>query len=398
MTDLQPAAIDTSPSTELTPASAPQNPTSYKPDAAPEPKPEAKPLSARQALEKASQEIEGKKPEAKPEPAKAEPAKTDVKVEADPKPAQPRENGKFASNTEQPKSSEPTAPEVKGAGQDGEDNTRSSEGRGHDTPPARFLPKAKEDWGNTPESVRQEIHRAIQNTEKGMEEYRESHEFRKELKQFEDMARQHGVTVKQALESYTNIDQQLRSDPAGALEKILRNIGLTPQQYAQHIMGQAQQAQQNPQSVQQQRLEQQVQQLTQQIQQLTQGTQQDRESARLAEVQRTVIDPFIANHPRYTELEQDIAFFLNSDRIPSTLNERQRLETAYDMAERINPAPHQASQARLNTAPAQKPLNPAGEKSIKGTPDPGADIPGNKGKLKTRDSIRAAAAELGIQL
>lgn len=405
MTDLAPSTptADTAPSTQLAPAQGTPNPTSFKPDAAPEPKPEAaKPLTARQALEKAAADvkIDGAKP-AEPkaaEPKAAEP-KPEAKAEAVPKAEQPRENGKFApANPEQQPSSASTA-EVKGTGQDGDIATRPSEGRGHDVPPARFLPRAKEQWANVPDDVKGEVHRALENAEKGMAEYRESHEFRKELRDFEQMAKASGTTVKQAIENYVAIDQQLRQNPVAALERILQSVGITPQQYAQHVLGQAQQQQQNPNYAPMQQMQRQIEQMTQTIQQLTQGSQQDRESARLAEVQRTIIEPFKASHPRYEELQSDIYFFLNSDKIPSTLSEHQRLETAYDMAERINPAPLSAAQGRVTPAlTPERPINPAGEKSIKGTPTPGTNLAGDKGKLSPRDAIRAAAAEHGIQM
>src|SRR3546814_11090392 len=54
----------------------------------------------------------------------------------------------------------------------------------------------------------------------------------------------------------------------------------------------------------------------------------------------TIIDPFKRDHPRYAELEQDIAFFLQSGKIPTSLSPSDRLAAAYDMAERINPPSH----------------------------------------------------------
>src|SRR3546814_19579152 len=54
----------------------------------------------------------------------------------------------------------------------------------------------------------------------------------------------------------------------------------------------------------------------------------------------SIIDPFKRDHPRYAELEQDIAFFLQSGKIPTSLSPSDRLAAAYDMAERINPPSH----------------------------------------------------------
>lgn len=343
------------------------------------------------ALNKAFEE-QGVKPDIddptpKPKEPKAEAKeKTEPKAKAEPKeqesPSRERaEDGKFKPREpKDPETEEPSEPKSEdvGAEQDGEDKTRSSEGRNIDTPPARFLPRAKEKWGTVDPDVRGEVYRALDTMQKGLDESEGDRQFRKELKDFEAMAAQHGTTVRGALENYTRIDQQLRNDPAAGVESILRSIGLTPQQYAQFVLGQAQQQQQNPQAAQTQQLQQQIAHLTQTVQQLTQGSQREREAARVAEVERMVIEPFKASHPRYDELEADIVFFLNSDKIPSTLNEHQRLETAYDMAERINPAPSFAK-GPLNTAQAA-PLTQAGNKSVSGSPSSG--IPTSKPKKK----------------
>lgn len=396
MTDLPNNIPDGAPSTELAPNSSTQNATNYKPDA-PVEKEEVK-LSARQALEKAAQE-QTKEPEAKAEKP-ADKAKPELKAEepkAEDKPARERaEDGKFKGKQPEQEPSDSTSEvageEVKEAGEE----KRSSEGRDPKSPPPGFLPRAREKWGTVDPDVQNEVYRALDNFEKGKAEYQEDRNFRRELSSFEQMAKEAGTSVRAALENYTSIDRQLREDPAGGVARILQSIGLTPQQYAQYVMGQAQQQQQNPQSVETQRLQQQIQQLTQTVQQLTQGTHQDRESARIAEVERSVVAPFRASHPRFDELQGDIAFFLNSDKIPSTLNEHQRLETAYDMAERINPAPYSSAE-RVSTAPQSRPLNPAGQKSIKGTPDSNVTTR-EKGKVSTRDAIKAAAAEIGVNL
>jgi len=370
---------------------------SYTPDA-PEPKaaPEAKPLSSREALEKAADELEAKgtkigndeaddKPEVKPEPkreggkfAKADP------VEAKPEP------------TEQDEDTDPDAnAEGEETGQEDGTKDRSSEDRDIDKPPARFLPRAKEKWAEVDADVRGEVHRALQNAEKGLQEHRESHEFRKELREFEDMAREHGTTVKAAMTNYVAIDNLLKTDPVAGINRVLTSIGITPQQYAQHILNAPQQPPADPKVSQ---LERQIQQLTQQLQGVTQTTQQSQQEQQLQQVKQSIIEPFrasLGDDDRYEELEEDIAFFLNSDKIPPTLSAQKRLAAAYDMAERINPAGYtQQNTGRLNPATPVKPINPAGAKSIKGAPN-GTSVP-KSANLSTKEAIDASMRALGF--
>lgn len=370
---------------------------SYTPDA-PEPKaaPEAKPLSSREALEKAADELEAKgtkigndeadeKPEVKPEPKRegGKFAKAET-VEAKPEP------------TEQDEDTDPKAnAEGEETGQEDGTKDRSSEDRDIDKPPARFLPRAKEKWAEVDADVRGEVHRALQNAEKGLQEHRESHEFRKELREFEDMAREHGTTVKAAMTNYVAIDNLLKTDPVAGINRVLTSIGITPQQYAQHILNAPQQPPADPKVSQ---LERQIQQLTQQLQGVTQTTQQSQQEQQLQQVKQSIIEPFrasLGDDDRYEELEEDIAFFLNSDKIPSTLSAQKRLAAAYDMAERINPAGYtQQNTGRLNTATPERPINPAGAKSIKGAPN-GASVP-KSANLSTKDAIEASMRALGF--
>lgn len=370
----------------------------------PEEVPENPVEAAMQALEKDGAKF-GDENDATPEPEaeaekKEEPKAEDKKAEEKPK-AERGEDGKFkkvAAPVEE--SLDGDAEEVDGADeQDGEQEKRSSGERNFDVPPARFLPRAKEEWANVPESVRQETYRAFENLERGLEESRQDREFRKNLREYEDMATQAGTTIDAALKNYVAIDQELRTNPTNGIARILQSIGLTPQQYAQHIIGQEQMRQQNPQmyaqNQQTQALQQQVQQLQAQIQQMTQMTQQQQEESRLAAVENNIIAPFAAEHPRYHELEQDIAFFLNSGKIPSNLPERQRLEVAYDMAERINPAPSYAHRERVSPAPnAQRPINPAGKKSVKGAPTGAAPLA--SANLHGKEAIELAMRQMGL--
>lgn len=377
---------------------------SYTPDA-PEPKatPEAKPLSSREALEKAADEIEakgtkiGNDRDDKAEPAKPEPkprAEGGKFAKAEPAPTDPNtDKAAPAQDAEQDPDADPAEGEE--TGQEDGTKDRSSEDRDIDKPPARFLPRAKEKWAEVDPDVRGEVHRALQNAEKGLQEHRESHEFRKELREFEDMAKQHGTTVKAAMTNYVAIDNLLKTDPVAGINRVLASIGITPQQYAQHILNAPQQAPADPQIS---NLERQIQQLTQKLQGVTQTTQQSQQEQQLQQVKQSIIEPFRASlgeGDRYEELEEDIAFFLNSDKIPSTLSAQKRLAAAYDMAERINPVgQYQQNTERLKPATPVKPINPAGAKSIKGAPN-GTSVP-KSANLQSREAIEAAMRQIGL--
>lgn len=391
--DLAPSANE-QPSTVLTEQVNTQKPAEMKLEEQETPEPE-KPMSVDEAVRKAASDVAEKAEKGK---AEAEKPKVEPKAE---KPAPERgENGKFKpkeqpAETQEVQSSEADADDDGEGEQEGE-ATRSSEGRDIDKPPARFLPRAKEKWGDVDPDVRGEVHRALSEMQKGMEEYKESHDFRKELRPYEELAKASGTTVTRALENYTAIDRLLRENPTAGVEKVLQSIGVTPQQYAQHVLGQAQQQAQNPAMAQTQQLQGQIQQLQQQIMQLTQGTEQDKAAARIAEVERSVIAPFREQHERYDELESDIVFFLNSGKIPSNIPERQRLEYAYDMAERINPAPvYGKAESVIPANQVHKPLNPAGRKSVKGAPSAGTTLKRNSAVMSIEDSIKAAMAERG---
>lgn len=359
--------------------------------------------AAMQAMEKNGATF-GNEDDVTPEPVKDEKKADEKAEEKEPpkvedktkeKPVKARaEDGKFAKAemAEQESVTEETGDVDGEDGQENEQEKRSSGERETDRPPARFLASAKAEWSNTPQSVRDEVYRAMKNMDDGIAEYRQDREFRKSLSNFESMANQAGTTVPDAIARYVAIDQELRTNPSNAIQRILATINLTPEQYAQHVMGQAQQQRQNPQMAQNNALQQQVNALTQQIQQLTQGTQQDREIARLAEVERSIIAPFAAEHPRYHELQDDIAFFLNSGKIPSNLPEQKRLEEAYFMAEQINPV----GEVRIEglSARTQRPINPAGKKSIKGAPS-GA-TPAAGANLSGKEAIDFAMRKMGL--
>src|SRR5690554_2417837 len=138
--------------------------------------------STRDAIEKALDEVEAKdKDEAKAE-----------KPEEKPK-------GDKTAKADEPEAKE--AAEKPKAERDGSEARRQSEGRdaSHREPPARFVPEAREKWISAPREVRGEVHRIVQEYERELSDHKT---FREELKEYEDIAKQHGVTVKDTMARY----------------------------------------------------------------------------------------------------------------------------------------------------------------------------------------------------
>lgn len=330
-------------------------------------------------------EEEAKTEEAKAGQGKEEPKADKGEVKADEKAEdkakeekaerERAKDGKFAKTEklETPVEGKEGAPEKVATEQDGSER-RPSEGRQHVEPPARFLPKEKELWGNVPNSVKSAIQRISQEYEAEVTQHREASENWQKLSKFDQMAKQHNTNVHEALERYTALDGLLQNNPIEAIRQIMATRGITPEQYAHHVMNNpdahrapAPQAAPDP-AVKQMGSE--VENLKSQIEQM-----------RLEKAAADIITPFRAANPRYDELQDDIALFLQSGKIPASFSPQERLEAAYDMAVRINPTSAVAA-APVVEAIAAKTERPAkldaGTKSIRGAPtgqDPEEDDP-----------------------
>jgi len=313
------------------------------------------------------------------EPVKDEKEKPEVKADAETKEQKAEreraKDGKFAKaeKVEAPVEGKEGAPEKVATEQDGSER-RPSEGRQHVDPPARFLPKEREAWANVPNVVKSAISRIAQEHDTEVSQYRESHDNWQKLSKFDEMAKSHKTTVSDALERYTALDGLLQSQPLEAIRQILGTRGITPEQYAQHVMNnpEAHRAPAAPAAP-----DPAVRQMSGKVEQLEQTINEMRQEKAAAEI----INPFRAANPRYDELQDDIAFFLQSGKIPASLSPQERLEAAYDMAVRINPT-SAVETLQPREAPAAKTERPAkldaGTKSIRGAPtgqDPEEDDP-----------------------
>lgn len=311
---------------------------------------------------------------AKEEPAEKPEAKPEQKAE-EPKPERTRaEDGKFAQRQkdEQPK-----------------------EGRRLVEAPQSFLPQAREVWRNTPHAVQTEVARLVQEHEAASQQTRETVERYESIRQFDDLARSNGRDLRESLEKMGHVENLLQRNPLAGLNAILMEIGprkADGQPFSLYEVAQFV-AQQEPSSYQQM---------------VAQGQQPDepKEDPRVAQLEQrlaqmaeqqahaTIVEPFAREHPRFQELERDIAFFLQSGRIPESLSPVDRLAAAYDMAERINPPSHVDDVAAARTDPAEHRRADddfSGSKSIKSSPGSVSESyePEAKRGESARDSLLA---------
>lgn len=254
----------------------------------------------------------------------------------------------------------------------GEQKDDTKEGRRFVEAPQSFLPQAKEVWRNTPHAVQAEVARVIQEHTAATEQTRETVQRYETIRQYDDVARSNGRELRESLEKMTRIEQSLQRNPIAALNEILMEVGprkADGQPFSLYEIAQFV-SQQDPQGYQQMvqqgrepeqpREDPRISQLQQQLAQVHEQT-----------AQQTIVEPFKQANPRFDELQGDIAFFLQSGRIPESLSPTDRLAAAYDMAERINPPSYVDDLPANGRGPADNRRADegfSGSKSIKSSP------------------------------
>lgn len=359
-----------------------------EPDAKPEGKPEkveakepAKPISAREALQKASEKVEkdSKAVETKPTD-KAADKPAPVKTEA-----QPRDpEGKFApKDGDKPESNTAVKAEPKQA--------LPSHTAGE--PPARFSPDAKAAWATAPESVRAETARMERELTQGFAKHKESAEAYEAYREFDEIAKQHGKKGADVFREYYNMENALRKDPITGLDHVCQKLGLSLRQVAEHVLGQSPDQNASQQDATIRELRQQNQSLGDRLNRLEGGFNQQQQNAVLQDVSK-----FAADKPRFDELANDIA-----DLMSPRYNEEGRvvapprakdLPEAYALAERLNPAPATASKTEPSAAQTidLTVQTEKGSKSINGSPTPGSSPAATRPSNSVKDAVKKAFA------
>lgn len=93
-------------------------------------------------------------------------------------------------------------------------------------PPPSWSVKSKAAWDQLPAEVKADITKREQEVAQGLATLRDY----KDLKPYAEMARQHGTTIKAALDNYVGIENVLRQNLPAGLQQIAQNFGLTQEQ------------------------------------------------------------------------------------------------------------------------------------------------------------------------
>lgn len=375
-----PAAAESAPAAVIEQTVDVPNPVETVDQAPPEPKEPPKPPSIREALDKASKTVEKQQAEAaKPEP-KAEP-KAAPKEAAKAAPVNDPVTGKFVAKD---KPADATAAKA--------DAETAPAAKSTYEAPKRFSEDAKKVWDTAPDPVKAEVSRMEREMTQGIEKHRAKAERDDTLTEFHDMAAKSGKDLKSVVAAYVGMENKLRTDLTGGLDEIVQqatNGKYSLRDIAAHVMGQTPEQNQSQDSATIRELKQTVARLQEQVGGVTQTFQHQREQATLQEVNK-----FAEAHPRFEDLAEDIGFFMQSGRAKD-------LSEAYTLAERLNPAPAQATAltAEPSSGKAQAPdlaeQIRKGSKSPTGAPTPGSDPATKQPSKSIRGALDKAFARAG---
>ena len=353
-------------------------PSEAEPSGGGAPKVDPEPKSLRDTI---SEVVKAGNEDPKAEPEVEAKAEAEADKEADDKSDKkaPKDDGKA---DKEPSSKEPADKEPEGkdpADEDADDATADKEKpdaadkdepvrkKPSDDAPKKFMPDAKEKWANVPNVVKRDINNMLREHEEQTAKTAKATERYENIRDFDELAQANGRDLRDSLMRVHHIENELASNPVSALNRILIEAGprkpdgqpVSLFEVAQYIVqqghqGYQQMVAQQPQAQQQPQANPEVEQLKQQVAQMQQQ-----------QLATSIIDPFRAANPRYDELKEDIAFFLKSGKIPAGYSPSERLEAAYDMAARINPASN-IKEDDIPESPAAESF--AGSKSIKSAP------------------------------
>lgn len=423
---------------EPAPASVDTGATSSASDA---PKSESKPLSGREAAQRAISEVMSKAPGETDRAAAVlkEGVGADDKLDANHKDAvdQVTAAEKAANeaservkrgwetrraNMEQAKAEERTAeqiseavkaavppPEAKVA-----EPTPAQVETKHPEAPKWMTKQSAAEWQKLPEVVREEVVKRSEAFDKGIQQYKEGAERWTDLAEYAQMSEQYyKQPLKDTLKNYAQLDRDLSNPETalGALEKIVSGMKYQAEdgntynwdlpQLAQFILDQNERGVssfQNPQADLQRKLDDALSRLDRfekgQTDYETQRVQQERErSTRTIESQ---IETFAKANPRFDELFPDMEMILSSPKFQKSGDPVADLKSAYEKAERLNPAPSLSPPAPALPAQDTAAQTRRGTASITGAPS--GSTPAGKRVVASspREAARMALSKMGM--
>lgn len=252
------------------------------------------------------------------------------------------------------------------------------------TAPNRFSGDAKQAWQDTPEPIRAEITRAIEELEGGIQQYQADFE---PYREFDKQIKANGQSFKQIIDHYTGMENLLRTDPIGGLDAICRNMGTTLQDVVQQY------SQRPPEIIQQDSIIHGLRSELSNFRNEMQTMQSSMEQRTAQQQLEQQIIAFAADKPRFDELREPMSKMIDAGLATN-------LQEAYDMAERLNPAP----QANAKTADKAEPAKPdkaaqtrdKGKLSVTGAPSSGSNPANRKTPTSARQAVDRAFDSLGI--
>lgn len=330
------------------------------------------------AINAASKEIdkgEEEKPEAEENPA-PEKEETQEKPEKDEeeKPDTKEELGKTQAETKpQEQTEEEEKPQRRPA-------------------PREFQGRAAKQWMNTPRSVQEAVFKLERDYEEKLSRSSAIRREWQQVEQYAEMAKKSGTTLPVALARYVEAEKSIRENPVAGITAIMRNAGLDPAKFAQMVLQNPDAYRQELLKGQQQSQQRAVQAKDEQLAQMERKIAQMQQSQVADRVRMELIEPFRAANPRFDELQEHVAKFLNSDIIDRNLSPAERLQRAFNMAERLYPASEEEPEEDSEEENETKPRKPRGKsKQVSGSPSSGAKS-GARRKMSIDEAINAAVS------
>src|SRR5690606_15514000 len=106
----------------------------------------------------------------------------------------------------------------------------------HVKAPARLLPSERDVWVSTPRAIQAAWERMETEHAAASEQYKAASEFHESLRQYDDMAKQAGTSVKDALSRYVEFDKAVAQDFGRGVTQIIQANGKNPVEAVAQIM------------------------------------------------------------------------------------------------------------------------------------------------------------------
>lgn len=331
------------------------------------------------AINAASKEID------KEAPADAEQTAEDKEPPKKPDPEKEKPEGE-ESEPEEAEEEKPTKPKLE---------TKTPEVAPEDKPqrrpaPRDFQGRAATQWTSTPRSVQEAVFKLERDYEEKLSRSSAIRQEWQQVEQYAEMAKKSGTTLPVALARYVEAEKAIQENPVAGITAIMRNAGLDPAQFAQMVL-------QNPDAYRQELIkgQQQFQQRSaqakdDQLAQMQRQMEAMQQSQAADRVRMELIEPFRAANPRFDELQEHVAKFLNSDIIDRNLSPAERLQQAFSMAERLYPASEEDPEENSEEE-NEKPRKKTGKsKQVSGSPSSGTRS-GARRKMSIDEAIAAAS-------